>query len=45
MKKLLKAVFLAAFMLLLIPTVSAKAAPTITVSGYSQPTNIYKGNV
>lgn len=45
MKRLLKAICLAAFMLLVIPTVSAKAAPTITVSGYSQPTNIYKGNV
>ncbi|SFU55686.1 Peptidase family M23 [Clostridium sp. DSM 8431] len=45
MKRLLKAVLLVAFALLMIPTVSAKAAPTITVSGYSQPTNIYKGSV
>jgi len=44
-KKLLKAIFLAALMLLIIPTVSAKAAPKITVSGYAQPTDIYKGDI
>lgn len=45
MKKLFKVIILIAFVSLIIPTIPAKAAPTITVSGYSQPTNIYKGNV